>query len=112
MGRNVYCSDNVAYRQFVYNTLKAILQEVGDVDIGEHIAFVQNTLNEILSGVTLEAGDIRYGASAFGVVGTFTEAEEDDDPATAGDIVVGKVAYVNGEKIVGTLEIEEDEEVE
>ncbi len=107
MGRNVYCSDNVAYRQFVYNTLKAILQEVGDVDIGEHIAFVQNTLNEILSGVTLEAGDIRYGASAFGVVGTFTEAGE--DAAVAEDIALGKIAYVNGQKIVGTLELGESD---
>ena len=42
--------------------------------------------------------NIRVGVTAFGVGGTFTS----DADATAEDILEGKIAYVNGEKIVGT----------
>lgn len=43
--------------------------------------------------------NIRVGVTAFGVRGTFTA----DADATAEDIRAGKIAYVNGEKIIGTM---------
>ena len=45
--------------------------------------------------------NLRSGVEAFGVHGTFTA----DADATAADIVKDKTAYVNGEKIVGTLSL-------
>lgn len=81
MKRSVYCSDNVAYRQFVYNTLKTILWSIEN--IGE-----------------LDSDSLKTGVEYLGFVGTFTK-EDENIAATAGDIAEGKVAYVNGERIVG-----------
>ena len=44
--------------------------------------------------------NLKTGITAFGVTGTFTE----DATATAGDIMIGQTAYVNGNKITGTYE--------
>jgi hypothetical protein len=44
--------------------------------------------------------NLKVGAEAFGVQGTFTS----DATATAEDIAKDKTAYVNGEKVVGILE--------
>lgn len=44
--------------------------------------------------------NLRVGAEAFGVQGTFTS----DADATAEDIASGKTAYVNGEKIIGKMQ--------
>jgi hypothetical protein len=49
----------------------------------------------------LVATNIKTGVTIFGVVGTYdTEAVS---PAAAGDIATGKIAFVNGAKITGTL---------
>lgn len=63
--------------------------------------------NRYLTGVQTIAGDadliaenIKAGVDIFGVAGTFTA----DADATAEDIMLGKVAYVNGVRIVGTYE--------
>ena len=45
--------------------------------------------------------NLKVGIKAFGVTGNFTS----DANATAGDILKDKTAYVNGEKVVGTLEM-------
>jgi len=50
--------------------------------------------------------NLRQGAEAFGVQGTFTS----DATATAEDILKDKTAYVNGGKITGTLEVSSDNE--
>lgn len=47
----------------------------------------------------LTAANIKSGVTVGGVAGTFTS----DAKATAADIASGKTAYVNGEKITGTL---------
>ena len=54
----------------------------------------------ITGDANLAAGNIKKGISIFGVAGTFTG----DANATAGEIIKGKTAYVNGNKITGTIE--------
>lgn len=67
------------------------------------------TAGKFLSKVTvsgdanLVADNIKSGVSIFGVQGTLTSLDTSDANATAGDIVTGKTAYVNGSKITGTL---------
>lgn len=77
---------------------------VPDVDtiINENTR-IQYTLagSEIANLVGLTGADIRKGATRFGVAGTFT----DDADATDDDILLDKTAYVNGQKVTGTLEI-------
>ena len=48
---------------------------------------------------SLLAGNIRKGATIFGISGTYTS----DANAGAGDILSGKSAYVNGSKITGNI---------
>ena len=47
-------------------------------------------------------GNIKSGATILGVAGKSSVVETDDADATAGDILSGKTAYVNGQKITGT----------
>lgn len=48
----------------------------------------------------LAAANIAVGKTIFGIAGTYTS----DADAVAGDIALGKIAYVNGVKITGTHE--------
>lgn len=81
---SVYSQDNVAFRQYVYNTLNAILYEIGELD-----------------GV--DEANIKSGVKILGYTGTYTN--EAANAATASDIAEGKIAYVNGQKIVGVAGI-------
>lgn len=84
---NVYNQDNASYRQFVFQTLNAILYEISQ-------------LND------LDPANIKLGTNILGYTGTYT-TEDVADAITALDVAVGKVAYVNGQKIVGVAGIAE-----
>lgn len=67
--------------------------------------------NKYLSGTitvsgdsNLVSGNIKNGVSIFGVSGNANviDTTESSNAAAAGDITEGKVAFVNGQKIVGT----------
>ena len=65
--------------------------------ISNTVTLPTSTLQGIESG--LVAGNIRSGYSIFGVSGTFTS----DATATEAQILTGKIAYVNGSKVTGTM---------
>lgn len=50
----------------------------------------------------LTANNIRYGKSIYGIDGTFTQ-ENQSSAANSWDLILGKAAYVNGERITGTI---------
>lgn len=52
----------------------------------------------------LVTGNIKNGANILGVSGKASVVETSDANAVAGDIALGKTAYVNGVKITGTAE--------
>ena len=53
----------------------------------------------IKAGVTVKVGDANNAGRISNVTGTFTN----DGTAVAGDILSGKIAYVNGNKITGNI---------
>ncbi len=77
----LYCQDNAAYRQFVGHTLLAIKQEIANLD-------------------NVDESNIKSGVKILGFTGTYTN-EDAADAVTPLDIAEGKVAYVNGQRIVG-----------
>ena len=83
---NVYQQDNAAYRQRILNMLEAIKNEVAGID-------------------GLSAANLKSGVQLLGFTGTYTD--EAVNAATALDIAEGKIAYVNGAKIVGVAGIAE-----
>lgn len=54
-----------------------------------------------ISLANTDAGNIAKGKTILGVAGTFTS----DATAIAGELLVGKTAYVNGAKITGTIQV-------
>ena len=62
----------------------------------------------LASFIGLAAGKIKSGETILGVTGNYTGIDTSDATATAGDIIKDKTAYVNGQKITGTLEISSD----
>lgn len=55
----------------------------------------------IAGDTDLVAGNIVKGKEIFGVTGTFST--EATNPITAADILVGKIGFVNGSKVTGTM---------
>lgn len=59
---------------------------------------------QIISGDSdLTADNIKKNIEIFGVIGTYEGTDTSDATATAADILTGKTAYVNGEKLTGTI---------
>lgn len=54
--------------------------------------------------------NIKIGVNIFGINGVYTGIDTSDATATAADILLGKTAYVNGEKIEGTMEVSEEDD--
>lgn len=75
----------------VYPTEKAICDQ-------NTYMSVNVTVDKIVEMFRLTAGQIAKGQRVLGIDGTYTS----DATATADDILEGKIAYVNGEKIIGT----------
>lgn len=57
----------------------------------------------IKGDANLVSANIKGGVSIFGVNGKSSVVDTEDSTATANDIVANKTAYVNGQKVTGTL---------
>lgn len=67
---------------------------------------LQQTLNNILEdkNTNLKPENLKAGITCLGINGTMQSGiDTSDATATSGDILLGKTAYVNGEKITGTI---------
>ena len=67
---------------------------------------LQTKLNEILNdkNINLLPEHLKAGVTCLGVEGNMESGVDTSDAtATAGDLANGKTAYVNGEKVTGTL---------
>lgn len=76
-------------------------------------AFIEkDTAITIQGDENLRAANIKKGTTIFGVEGTLetetTGIDTSDATATAADILSNKTAYVNGEKVTGTIETVEE----
>lgn len=83
------------YARVELETDKVIINFDQEIDVSVSYA-------DVAQVIELDSDDIKYGATILGVAGTFDGVDTSDATATAGDIVEGKTAYVDGEKIVGT----------
>ena len=64
--------------------------------------------SDVATAIGLTADKIAEGNTILGVNGTATSLDTSDADATADDMLSEKTAYVNGEKIIGTIPISED----
>ena len=64
---------------------------------------IKNILTE--KNTKIKPENIKKDINILGVTGTLTSLDTSDANATVGDIVTGKTAYVNGQKIAGSLVI-------
>ena len=105
-------SGNYTYDQN-YNVVQGTMPNKGDLTVtpsssdqnfGEGY-YSSITVNEVTSAVDsdIKPENIKDGVNILGVVGTMESIDTSDATATADDIVVNKTAYVNGEKITGTI---------
>ena len=74
-----------------------------DQTISPEVGKVLSTV-KVLGDTDLDPKNIRDGVTIFGVEGTFSDAYADEcEPATRGDILVGRRAYVQGVGIDGSM---------
>lgn len=62
-----------------------------------------NGAGYVVGDPDLVTGNIKAGANIFGVAGKTSVVDTADATAVAGDILSGKIAYVNGSKLTGTM---------
>ena len=90
-------------------TITAVPTEEKSITPSSSTQEVAPATGKFLSKVTvggdanLVADNIKNGVSIFGVQGTLTSLDTSDADATEGQILSGKTAYVNGEKVTGIL---------
>lgn len=86
-------------------SITATITTSGYIDTGSQTGSIKiSGSNSVLATAlepSLTAGNIKTGVTVFGVPGTYTY--ESSSPATSGEILTGKIAYVNGSKITGTM---------
>lgn len=80
MNSKLYGASDVAFRQYMVSTLEGIKHAVEGLD-------------------DMDEDNIVVGKSIMGIDGTFSK--EDDSPVKPEDLALGKVAFVNGKKVVG-----------
>lgn len=81
------------------------VQQVITPDTGYN-ALTQVTLNPVTNAIdaNITAGNIKKDVTILGVTGTLESGTDTSDAtATAGDILLNKTAYVNGQKLTGTV---------
>jgi len=101
MAHSMYCKDNAEYRKTLGERVRVIFEKAGglETDVADIKTDVEG-IEAILSTIeNLSAENIKMGVEILGVTGTFTA----DADAAPGDIADGKIAYVKGEKVTGTL---------
>lgn len=95
--------------------IKAVVDDIFDiVGPAKTLSAANDTVAQgFYAATTLSAVDtdlatanIKAGVTIFGIAGKteVVDTTEAGNPAAAGDIALGKVAFVNGEKIIGTAE--------
>lgn len=104
----LYCQDNARYRQYIGASMDALIDQalVLETSVNTTKSDVAVMKNVIESIENLLAANIKSGVTILGFEGTYTN-EDVAVAATALDIAEGKVAYVNGERIVGVAGIAE-----
>ena len=68
-------------------------------------AIIKVTVDAVTSSIdsNIKPENIKKDISILGVTGTMESTDTSDATATADDIVVNKMAYVNGQKVIGNL---------
>lgn len=66
---------------------------------------LQASSSSVATAISLTAEKIKKGVVILGITGTYEGLDTSDATATAGDILTGETAYVNGNKITGNLVI-------
>lgn len=97
-------------------SFRKIYPEIEDLEVNpstqkqtfksEKYGYNEITVNEVTSNIdeNIKPEYIKEGVSILGVEGGFKGIETSDADATSNDIRYNKTAYINGEKVVGTLD--------
>ena len=107
-------SGNYTYDQN-HNVVQGTMPNKGDLTVTPSLSdqnfgegyYSSITVNEVTSAVDsdIKPENIKNGVNILGVVGTLETGIDtsSDNPITASDVASGKEGFVNGEKIIGTL---------
>lgn len=70
------------------------------------IPLVGERQDNFCTAIGLNTNVLKSGTQILGVSGksTIVDTEEDNNAATSGDVVYGKIAYVNGQQVVGSID--------
>ena len=99
---NTSANADVIVKGDTTNVYMEIVDGTVDLSNCENEVYIEDsfTKDHVVQATGLSESNIRSGKSILGYTGTFTN----DANATAQDIVAGKSAYANGEKVEGAIE--------